>query len=125
MNLWSYTCFPGGSEVKESTCSAEDPGLIPGLRRSPGEGGGIHTSILAWRIPRTEEPGRLQSKGLQSQPVGEIKNLEKRKEMGPVDRTSFRTTNPGGPKTEKGLELKTRLLRCMYNYCCLEILNDF
>ena len=31
---------PGGSEGKESACSAEDPGLIPGLRRSPGEGHG-------------------------------------------------------------------------------------
>ena len=25
----------------------------------------IHSSILAWRTPRTEEPGRLQSLGLQ------------------------------------------------------------
>ena len=25
----------------------------------------IHSSILAWKIPRTEEPGRLQSMGLQ------------------------------------------------------------
>ena len=32
--------FPGGSEVKESACNAEDPGLIPGLGRSPGEGNG-------------------------------------------------------------------------------------
>ena len=31
---------PGGSEGKESACSAEYPGLIPGLRRSPGEGHG-------------------------------------------------------------------------------------
>ena len=29
--------FPGGSDGKESACSAGDPGLIPGLRRSPGE----------------------------------------------------------------------------------------
>jgi len=28
----------------------------------------IHSSTLAWRIPRTEEPGRLQSRG--SQRVG-------------------------------------------------------
>lgn len=27
--------FPSGSEGKESACSAGDPGLIPGLRRSP------------------------------------------------------------------------------------------
>ena len=29
------------------------------------EGTTAHTSILAWRIPWTEEPGRLQSMGLQ------------------------------------------------------------
>jgi len=29
------------------------------------EGMAIHSSILAWRIPWTEEPGRLQSTGLQ------------------------------------------------------------
>ena len=30
--------FPGGSDSKESACNAGDPGLIPGLERSPGEG---------------------------------------------------------------------------------------
>ena len=29
------------------------------------EGMATHSSILAWKIPRTEEPGRLQSMGLQ------------------------------------------------------------
>ena len=33
-------CFPGGLEVKASVCNAGDPGLIPGLGRSPGEGNG-------------------------------------------------------------------------------------
>ena len=32
--------FPGGSDSKESACNAGDPGLIPGLGRSPGEGDG-------------------------------------------------------------------------------------
>ena len=32
--------FPGGSDSKESACDAGDPGLIPGLGRSPGEGNG-------------------------------------------------------------------------------------
>ena len=32
--------FPGGSDGKESTCNMGDPGLIPGLGRSPGEGTG-------------------------------------------------------------------------------------
>ena len=40
-----------------------DVGLISGLGRSPGEGNGnpLHSSILAWEIPWTEEPGGLQS----------------------------------------------------------------
>ena len=35
------------------------------LGRSPGEGNDIHSSMLAWKIPCTEEPDRLQSMGLQ------------------------------------------------------------
>ena len=50
---------------KESACNAGDPGSIPGLGRSPGEEMATHSSILAWRIPWTEEPGRLQSMGSQ------------------------------------------------------------
>ena len=38
-------------------------GSIPGLGRSPEEGTATHSSILAWRIPWTEEPGSLLSKG--------------------------------------------------------------
>ena len=61
--------FPGGSDSKESACSAGDPGLIPGLGRSldwdPLEKGMVtHSSIVAWRIPWTEEPGGLQSTGV-------------------------------------------------------------
>ena len=46
-----------------------DAGLIPGLGRSLGwedpleEGIATHSSIFAWRIPWTEEPGGLQSEG--------------------------------------------------------------
>ena len=32
--------FSGGSDSKASTCNAGDPGSIPGLERSPGEGNG-------------------------------------------------------------------------------------
>ena len=32
--------LPGGSDGKEFTCNAGDPGLIPGSRRSPGIGNG-------------------------------------------------------------------------------------
>ena len=48
---------------KESTCSAGDLGLIPGLEDPLKEGTATHSSILAWRIPWTEEPVRLQSLG--------------------------------------------------------------
>ena len=34
------TDFPGGSDGKVSACNAGDPGSIPGLGRSPGEGNG-------------------------------------------------------------------------------------
>ena len=66
--------FPDGSDSKESAYNAGDLGLIPGSGRSldredPLEKGmGTHSNILAWRIPWTEEPGRLQSMG--SQRVG-------------------------------------------------------
>ena len=32
--------FPGGSDVKESACNAGDPGSVPGLGRSSGDGSG-------------------------------------------------------------------------------------
>ena len=48
---------------------ARDLGSIPGLGGSPGEGNGNHSSILAWKIPQTEEPGGLQS--MKSQRVGQ------------------------------------------------------
>ena len=58
--------FRGSSAGKESACNTGDPGSIPGLGRFPGEGEmGTHSSILAWRIPWTEESGGLQSMGLQ------------------------------------------------------------
>ena len=50
--------FPSGSDSKESTCNMEDLGLIPGLGRSLEDGMAIHSSIFAWIIPWTEEPGR-------------------------------------------------------------------
>ena len=48
--------FPVDSAGKESACSARDLGLIPGSGRSLEKGMTIHSSILAWRTPWTEEP---------------------------------------------------------------------
>ena len=59
--------FSGGSGGKECACNAGDPSSIPGWGILE-EGMATHSSILAWRIPGTEEPGRLQSMG--SQRVG-------------------------------------------------------
>ena len=50
--------FLGGSDGKEPACNAGDLDLIPGSERSPEKGMATHSSILAWRILWTEEPGR-------------------------------------------------------------------
>ena len=49
--------------VRNPPANAQDPGLIPGLGRSPGGRNGDPLKILAWKIPWTEEPGRLLSIG--------------------------------------------------------------
>ena len=99
MFVFVYVGFPGGSAGKESTCNVGDPGSIPGLGGSAGDGIGYplqyswaslvaqlvknlpavvgdlgwedpleeglatHSSILAWRIPRREEPGSYSPGG--------------------------------------------------------------
>ena len=40
MNIHITMEFSGSSVSKESACSAEDPGSVPGSGRSPGEGNG-------------------------------------------------------------------------------------
>ena len=57
--------FLGGSDGKESACNAGDPGLIPGWEDPLQKEMATHSSILAWRIPWTEKPSRLQFTGLQ------------------------------------------------------------
>ena len=55
--------FPGGSLGEEFDCSAGDPGLIPSQEDPLEEGMATHSSILAWKILRTE--GAWQSTVLQ------------------------------------------------------------
>ena len=70
-NIYVNTSFPGDSAVKNLPTNAGDVG---GRVQSLGhedpleEEMATHASVLAWRIPRTEEPGGLQSMG--SQGVG-------------------------------------------------------
>ena len=59
--------FPGGSVAKTLPANSGDTGSIPDLKISPGEGNGNHSSVFAWEIPWMEDPGRLQSMGLQTQ----------------------------------------------------------
>ena len=58
--------FPGGSRGKESAYSAGDPRSVLGQENHLEKGMATHTSLLAWRIPWTEEPVGLQSIGLES-----------------------------------------------------------
>ena len=56
----------GALVVKNLPASAgdiRDVGSIPGQEDPLEKGMATHPSILAWRIPWTEEPGRLQSMG--------------------------------------------------------------
>ena len=60
--------FLDGTVVKSPPANAwdsTDTGLIPGSGRSPAGGNGNPFSILAWRIPGTEEAGGLWSMGSQ------------------------------------------------------------
>ena len=57
-----YRSFLGGSDRKEFTCNVGDLGSIRELAGNPLEKGtATRSSILAWRIPWTKEPGMLQS----------------------------------------------------------------
>ena len=58
-----FMAFPGGSVVKNLPANAGDKGLIPRSGRSPEDSMATHSSILAWRILWTEEPGGLESMG--------------------------------------------------------------
>ena len=46
-----YLLIPGGSDDKESACSAGDLGSIPGLGKPMEEEMATPSSIIAWRIP--------------------------------------------------------------------------
>ena len=54
-----------GKEPTRQSKRCKRRGFDPWVGRSPREGNSSPLRILAWRIPRTEEPGGLQSKGSQ------------------------------------------------------------
>ena len=59
--------FPRGSEVKNPTTMQETWVQSLGWEDTLEKGMATHSSIFAWRIPWTEQPGRPQFMGLQSQ----------------------------------------------------------
>ena len=66
-----------------SAGDVSDAGSVPGLEDPLEEGSATYSSFLAWRIPRTEEPGRLQSVG--SRRVGhDCSDLACKKVVGPI-----------------------------------------
>ena len=50
--------------VQKTTCNEGDMGLIPGSVDLLEKEMATYSSILSWKIPQTEKPGRLQSMGL-------------------------------------------------------------
>ena len=50
------TGFPSGSDSKASVCNAGDPGSIPGLGRSPGEGNGSPFQYFCLENPMDHGP---------------------------------------------------------------------
>ena len=44
---WSRLDFPSVSDSKDSACNSGDPGLIPGLGRSPGESESESQSVMS------------------------------------------------------------------------------
>ena len=55
----SHLGLPGGTGDKETTCQCRRHGSIPGPENPLKGSMSTHSSILAWRIPWTEEPGGL------------------------------------------------------------------
>ena len=63
LNGGAAASFPGNSVVKNLPANTEDSGLTLVLEDHLEEEMATHSSILAWQIPWTEEPGKLQSRG--------------------------------------------------------------
>ena len=66
--------FLDGSVGKNARVNAGDTGLIPGQIDSLEKEMATHSSVLAWEIPWTQEPGRLQSMELQSDMTWQLNN---------------------------------------------------
>ena len=71
----SWMGFPGGSDDKESACSAGEAGLIPGSRRSPGEGNGNPLQYSCLENPRDRGAWWATSMGCKDSDMTERLNM--------------------------------------------------
>ena len=61
MFYWDFQVALVVKNLPANAGDIKDLGSIPGSGRSPEKGMATHPSILSWKIPWIEEPGRLQS----------------------------------------------------------------
>ena len=66
--IWGFPGFPGDSVSEESAFNAEYQGLIPGLRRSPGEGNGASQVALVVKNPLPMQEAQVQFLGQKDPP---------------------------------------------------------
>ena len=100
-----YLSFPSGSDSKESACNA-GPSL--GWEDLLEKGMAIHSSILAWRIPWTEEPGGLHSMGCKESDTTEGLTLSLSRVLSTqtaLPTSSLSSTAPVPPHQEASLTL--------------------
>ena len=82
--ILTFEGFPGGSDGKASACNEGDPGSIPGLGRSPGEGNGNPLQYSCLENPMDRGPWEATVHGVtksQTQ-LSDFTFLEKESEMG-------------------------------------------
>ena len=111
VSLWGR--FPGGSDGEESACNA-----IPSPSWEDALEKGIATlsSVLARSIPRTEEPGGLQSTGLQESDTTERLSLAYSATPQPKPRTHPCSHHLGDQLVPPGSKLGSLVL--VLRACC-------
>ena len=70
IDLYFYLGFPGSLDCKASFYNAEDPGSIPGLGRSPGEGNGNPLQYPCLENPVGRGPWQAIVHGVEKSPTG-------------------------------------------------------
>ena len=119
--VWDFLCtllsfllsFPGGASGKEPACQCrrhETSVSSLGGEDPLEEGMATHFSILAWRIPRTEEPGGLQSMGL----LGQLKQLSTHSKFSLRQGMTKRKKNASNGMDKKVHQMKWKSPQCPF-----------